>query len=92
MDSEDDRTTFSELKLVRRNTEKNVLSRKRLENNFGCQLKAPQLLKRSKSMSRLTFRFCPPPPLNTTQYISHSMGINKIELPRFNGKSPMKSK
>lgn len=90
--SEDCPPIIPELKLVRRNTERNVLSRKRLENNFGCQLKTPQLLKRSKSMSRLSFTLCPPPPLNTTQYISHSLEINKIKLPSFNGKSPMKSK
>ena len=37
----------------------------------GNDFKLPTVRKRAKSMAKPMFSLCPPPPLNTTQYLSH---------------------
>jgi len=82
------RTKFEipEIRFQRTRTENNILSKSVLSMKRD-DFESPSL-RRTHSVSEINFWNCPPPPLNTTQYISHNYFNSNILRPDFGFKSP----
>ena len=74
------------LQFKRVNTEDNINLQREIDEELNEDFKIPNILRRAKSLVKPIFWWCPPPPLNTTQYISRLYSCN-IQLPRFDWES-----